>query len=322
MKKRHRFPPSVTVFLLLLSTAARADDTAQAWLTRISRAAATLSYEGTFIYQHDTQLDTLRIIHQVDDGKVRERMVSLTGPAREIVRTDNEVRCFLPDEKSVVVEQRGEGSGGFPSILPERPQDLEASYTMQTGRSGRVTGRPVQEIVVQPKDNYRYGYQLWADIDTGLLLRADLLDADGHMIERFMFTRVSIGGPISAAALQPESAGDGLVWYRNPAAAANTQMPWIATRLPPGFRLSAQMTRQTAPDREPTDHLVFTDGLATVSVFIDKQQPNAEVTTVGTNRMGAVHAFGTQVDDYQVTAVGEVPAATVALIGGSISRKP
>jgi sigma-E factor negative regulatory protein RseB len=175
---------------------------------------------------------------------------------------------------------------------------------------------------VQPKDNFRYGYRLWADNDSGLLLRADLIDPDGRMIERFLFTHVRIGGPIPAAALEPASPGEGLVWYRSPAAAANSEMPWIATRLPPGFRLSAQMTRQSAPDRVPTDHLVYTDGLATVSVFIDKQPQNTDAATTGTSRMGAVHAFGTQVEDYQVTAVGEVPAVTVALIGGSISRKP
>ena len=321
MKKVPRLSSSAAVIFLLLGSAARADDSAQNWLIRITRAAA-LSYEGTFVYQHDAQIDTLRIVHKVDDGKIRERIVSLTGPALEIVRTDNEVRCFLPEEKSVVVEQRGDTGAGFPSILPDRPQDLDENYNMRIGRSGRVTGRPAQEILVEPKDNFRYGYQLWADNDTGLLLRADLIDPDGRMIERFMFTHVKIGGPIIAATLEPENPGEDLVWHRSPVAATTTQMPWIATRLPPGFRLSAQMTRQNAPDRAPTDHLIYSDGLATVSVFIDKQAPDAEVSTMGTNRMGAIHAFGTQVDDYQVTAVGEVPAATVALIGGSISRKP
>jgi sigma-E factor negative regulatory protein RseB len=319
---RH-FLVSSSAALLLLAPAIRAEDAARDWLMRIGRAATTLNYEGTFIYQHDGQVEALRIVHKADDGKVREHIISLTGAAREIVRTDNEVQCFLPDDRVVLVEPRSADNSGFPSILPERLPDLAGNYTISSGRTDRITGRAAQQIFIEPKDEYRYGYQLWSDQDTGLLLRADLLDTRGQLMERFMFTHIRIGAPITAGSLRPENPGEGFVWHRNPNPAVSAPTTfWTATRLPDGFRLSAQMMRPGAPPKKPVEHLVFTDGLATVSVFIEQQDDNGGSAATGTNQMGAVHAFGTRVDEYQVTAVGEVPAATVSMIGGSLARKP
>lgn len=308
---------------LLCLPAVYAADSAHDWLMKINHAARMLNYEGAFVYQHDGQLEAMRLVHKVENGRTHERLVSLNGAAREIIRTDREVLCYLPDEKSVMVEHRKVDDTSFPRILPERLNEIDESYVVQIGKSGRVTGRVAQQVIIKPRDEYRYGYRLWADRDTGLLLQADLLDAQGKLIEQFMFTQVNVGGNISAAALKPETEGKGFAWHRADAREkpAPTPSRWAAAKLPRGFKLSRQMTRQAPMRQVAVEHLVYSDGLATISVFIEKKEAGAATAMQGASHMGAVHAHGTRRGDYQITVVGEVPAATVALISGSMTQR-
>jgi sigma-E factor negative regulatory protein RseB len=312
----------LAVASLLLAPSAYAADTAHDWLMKMS-AARHLDYEGTFVYQHDTQLEAMRIIHKVVGGMPRERLVSLNGAPREIIRDAREVRCYLPDENSIVIEHRKAGGRGFPGVLPERVSELDENYVIQLGRTGRVSGRGAQLVLIRPRDGYRYGYRLWADRETGLLLKADLLDDKGKLLEQFMFTHLRIGGDIPPAALEPEMSGQGMTWHReSDAATSPAAAPWDVVRLPKGFRLSRHMTRTTPVRRKPVEHLVFSDGLAAVSIFIEQETGDAKNVMHGSSRMGAVHAFGKRLDGHHVTVVGEVPAATVTLIGGSVTPRP
>jgi sigma-E factor negative regulatory protein RseB len=307
---------------LCFDISAYAMDPAHAWLMKISHATRTLNYEGTFVYQHGPQLETMRIIHKVEKDTHQERLVSLNGEAREIIRNDREVLCYLPNKQSVVVEHRKADGKSFPSILPERLQDLDENYVIHLGKPGRVAGRAVQRVIIKPRDDFRYGYQLWADRDTGLLLKADLLDDKGEVIEQFMFTLINVGVDIPASALIPQVPGKDMVWYRDSNGAGltlNSKRNWNVTRLPKGFTLATKMTRKVPMRNKMAEHLVYTDGLATVSVFIEKHEPGTKAGMRGPSRMGAVNAFGALVSDHQITAVGEVPARTVALIGGSVS---
>jgi sigma-E factor negative regulatory protein RseB len=299
---------------------ALADDAAHEWLMKMNHAARTLNYLGTFVYQNNGQLEAMRIIHKVDGGTTRERLVSLSGAPREIIRTEREVVCYLPDMGSVVVEYRKLDIKYFPGLLPERLQELDENYVIRLGGSGRVAGRPAQIVTIAPRDGYRYGYRLWADRETGLLLKAALLDQEERILEQFMFTHVTIGQPIPASALDPDIRDEGLKWYRETAedGLAHAEPNWTATRLPKGFKLTTYLSRREPLRRKPLEHLVYSDGLAAVSVFIERRG-EGKLLMRGTTRMGAVHAFGKELDGYQVTAVGEVPAATITLIGGSVA---
>ena len=299
-------------------------DTALDWLGKINRAARTLSYDGTFVYLHNDQLEAVRILHRVEKGRVQERVVSLNGAAREVVRTDQEVRCYLPDEKSVMVEHRRADDTNFPSLLPEQLSGLTTNYDIALGRVGRVTGRTAQQLIIKPRDEYRYGYHLWADQETGLLLQADLRDVNDSLIEQFMFAQVVIGAPIPTAALQPATRGDGFTWHRERkgTVAEGLTTRWRTAELPSGFRLSRQVLREAPRRQVAVEHLVLTDGLATVSVFIEPIGESEAAGMLGASHVGAVHAFGVRVEDHLVTAVGEVPAATVALIAGAVRRIP
>lgn len=311
---------------ILASGLAAADDhtTAHDWLMKISQAARSLDYTGAFVYQHGTQLEAMRIVHKGRGGAARERLVSLNGAPREIIRNEREVICLLPDVKSAVVEFRKSGGKRFPVLLPERLSDLDAYYAIRLGGSGRVAGREAQIVLISPRDDYRYGYQLWADRETGLLLKADLLDRKGRILEQFMFTHLTIGEPIPDSAFVPQIADpEGLRWYREEDERLEPQADepgWTAMRLPGGFRLSTFMKRREPMRRKPIEHLVYSDGLAAVSVFIEKREEDKPFM-LGASRMGAVHAFGRDVAGHQVTAVGEVPAATVVMIGSSMTPR-
>ena len=313
---------SAFIFLgLFVCSTAMAADAAHEWLMKINHAARALDYEGIFVYQHDKQLETMQIFHKVENHSSRERLMSLNGAPREIVRDANEVRCYWPDKNSVMVEYRKAEGKAFPSILPERLQDLDEYYTLKLGNTERITGRVAQLVIIKPTDQYRYGYRLWADVDSGLLLKADLLDNQDTVLEQFMFTQVNIGAKIPASALAPGMTGKSMVWYREDGDTRNVsdKPGWSASQLPKGFRLSAHMTRRMPMRKQPVEHLVYTDGLAAVSVFIEKQEKGVKPFMQGPSRMGAVHAMSAQSGDYQITTVGEVPAATVAFIGGSVS---
>lgn len=306
---------------LALTFPAQAAEDAYAWLMKINQAARTLNYEGTFVYQSGAQLETMRILHRVKDGAVEERLISLTGTAREVIRTDDEVRCYLPDQKSIVVEHRRANGKSFPAIVPDRLRDLAENYVVELGRSGRVSGRPAQGVLITPRDDFRYGYHLWADRETGLLLKADVLSNKRNVLEQFMFTDIRIGIDIAEAALAPQTPGAGMVWYRNnkDGMAPSANSVWHATRLPKGFKLSSSLRRELPTRSGPAEHLVYTDGLATVSVFVEKREPGRNPATEGPSRMGALYVLGKTVDHHHLTVVGEVPAKTVALIGNSIA---
>ena len=318
-----RLPERSAFFFLglFVCSTVMAEDAAHEWLMKINHAARDLEYDGIFVYQHDTQLEAMHIFHKVENKSVKERLVSLNGAPREIVRDATEVRCYWPDKNSVMVEYRKADAKGFPSILPERMQDLDEYYVLRLGNTERITGRVAQLVIVKPVDQYRYGYHLWADADTGLLLKADLLDTKGAILEQFMFTQINIGIKIPDAALAPGMTGKSMVWYREDGDTRNVsgKPGWSASRLPRGFRLSAHMTRRLPMRKQPVEHLVYTDGLAAVSVFIEKQEKGVKPFMQGPSRMGAVHAMSAQSGDYQITTVGEVPAATVAFIGASVA---
>ena len=279
-----------------------------------------MNFDGVFVYRQGDKLEaTMRIIHRVSDGRVRERLVSLNGAPREIIRTDREIQCYLPDENSVVVEHRKAGDNNFPTILPQQLSDLDSNYTFQVGRSGRVAEREAQLVIIKPKDKFRYGYDLWADKATGLLLRADLIDQAGNTVEQFLFTQIRPGANITEADLRPQFSKKNSVWHRENGDDTSTAKPtWSATQLPPGFKLSTHIVRKVPSRQKTVEHLVYSDGLAAVSVFVEKLARDAKRGNDGPSRMGAVNAYVKVHNDHQVTVVGEVPSATVDSIGQSV----
>ena len=91
----------------------------------------------TTVYLHDGKLDAMRIIHQNVGGDEKERLVSLTGSAREVIRDNQSVTCILPDSKSVMVG-RSRPRQPFP-VLPRDLESLEKYYRFENVGDDRMT---------------------------------------------------------------------------------------------------------------------------------------------------------------------------------------
>ncbi len=319
----------LTLLLLLPVQAAHpAADEAMAELLRMNRAAAELSYEGIFVAVSNGRVEAMQVAHQVGDMMMmKERLFALSGAPREIVRDEDRVWCFIPDKATGVHEYRQASESGFPRILPDDLARLTAHYRFETGGMDRIAGRSARQVRILPRDEYRYGYGLWADEETGLMLRSDLLDGDGRVIEQYLFVDIRIGD-VPDTMLEPVSSKDELKWFGNGkpgwalAGEGGKKPGWRVERLPPGFDLSRHIYRMSAMSGRPIEHFVFTDGLASVSVFIKIMPAEGQNPATGASGMGAINLFSKRIDGYQVVVMGEVPPATVELIAGGVVRQP
>jgi sigma-E factor negative regulatory protein RseB len=307
----------------LAGIAHAADRDARDWLERMAQSLATRNYEGRFFHVRDSRSETMRIIHRVDrHGVVTERLVSLDGSGREIIRNEDEVVCYLPDRKTVLVEKRTD-ENTLISTVPSYNEQLESHYSIEKGAFTKALGRKTQIILVQPRDQFRYGYRLWLDDETAMPLKSQLCDNNGNVIEQILFAELNFRDRISADSLKPSVAADGFQWMRQDvqqARVSNMETGWNVIRLPAGFRLTSWRMQIIAGSSVPVQHLVYSDGLASVSVFIEPRNSQTEAMN-GLAKVGAAFAYSRNLDGHQVTAVGEVPAATVEAIASGVTKE-
>jgi sigma-E factor negative regulatory protein RseB len=318
------------LMMAAVAAAADADDSRQ-WLERMNQALVSRNYDGTFAFWQNGKVEMLRIIHRVKDGHVSERMVAL-GSGREIIRNGGELTRYLPDQRVVIVEKRSEQDpllGNFPTFDQASTQFYEIKQLKRT----RIYHRDVRLISVTPKDEYRYGYRLWIDEGTAMPLRTELCDSRGRVIEQLVLAenkdfRIN-AKDIPDTAFQPEMSTQGFAWRRSEPdvgrvlANNSARDRWNATRLPPGFRNIMQAAQSMPGTVGRVEHFVFSDGLASVSVFVETQvttgpaaaasDPNSTPT-----QFGSTSAFSTVVEGRKITAVGEVPPETVRAIANSL----
>jgi sigma-E factor negative regulatory protein RseB len=311
-------------FVLTVATAAAAaDDEPQKWLERMNQALTTLNYDGVFSHIQGGRVETLRIIHRVRAGVVTERLVSLDGSGREFIRTGSQLVCYLPDERTVLVEREPE-----PSLLLGRLPKFGAAtsefYDIKALHRTRMIGRKSRLIVVDPKDDYRYGYRLWIDEATGMPLRTQLCDGEGHVIEQVVFASISTPDQIPDSAFKPDVSTTGFQWLRQVPTPLPPKAPvysWSALRLPPGFHISVRAAQVMPGSTGLVEHLVYTDGIASVSVFVESHM-HASHKLSGSEQVGSTSTFATIVDGHPVTVVGEVPPVTVKFIAKSMAAGP
>jgi len=303
-----------------------AADLSRSWLDRMSDAVEYLNYEGTLVHMYGNDTDVLKIVHRVEGGSVTERITALSGSGREIIRNDDEVTCILPDQQAVLVEARDERDGSQSPLrgrLPSSTQFDEDFYTLSLAGTSRVAGRDVVIVEVMPRDAFRYGYRLWLDHDTAMPLKSQLWDKDGNVVEQIMFADINMMDSIPESAVQPSVPMDSFSWKHSsaPVDGSGAELPvsWRATMMPPGFKLAAAKTKSAPEAGQPIEHLVYSDGLASVSVFIEMGVATEEQGE-GLSRIGAANAYTTMMEERLITAVGEVPARTVRMI--SLSVRP
>ncbi len=299
--------------------AASENENASNWLERMNAAVEDLNYRGVFVHVQGDSAETLLIVHVNESGRISERIMSLDGAGREIIRDGEAVHCILPDEETVLLED-GSDPSPLAAALPSYTQELAAHYEFRLHRrTARVADRRTQVVSIMPKDDLRYGYRLWLDAETAMPLKSQLLDEKGRTVEQVLFTRIEISDEIPRSELEPTINTEGFAMYRPPALTnqASGQVRLTPRQLPPGFYLSAAKQGPMAGSRYPVDHLVYSDGLATVSVFVEDPKSDPEIAT-GFTRLGTANAFSLTIDGRQVTAVGEVPRQTVESIARSL----
>lgn len=317
-----RLPIGLLGLLLVLPLSAEAADNARAWLDKMEDAVEHLNYDGTFIYQHDDQLEAVRILHQTDPKGERERLISLNGAAREVIQKDGEMTCYMPDQKSVMVG-RSLSRKPYPLDLPDDTSKLAKYYRIALGQTERMAGHDTRIVTITPRDAYRYGYRLWLEAANGMPLKSDLLDEQGTAVEQVMFTSIQFLPQIPEELLQTSLNSTGFVWHRDAERAGETPLEkndWQVTRLPDGFMLTHHSRHPLPDSKDIAEHMVYSDDLASLSVYIEQAVDDKKMLN-GVSRMGAANAYGALVDGYHVTVVGEVPAATVRLVGESIRHQ-
>ena len=293
-------------------------DKAMQWLQKMSMAMQELSYKGQFIYLQDNQLESMSIIHVKDGQGVRERLVSLNGEAREILRDNNNFTCVWPSSRQVVVDQSNQANSS-PIWIPEDVERLSKFYDFSISGKDRVADHSTIIISIKPKDEFRYGMKVWIDDKNGLLLQSILFDRQGKTKEQVMFTNLTLmhyNDQISFSVVPQIDSGYALIRSHNGQQSAQLQSDakWKLDSLPNGFWIESSFLKKMPESTEYTQQIVLTDGMASVSVFIERTSGES---LSGESSMGAVNAFGTRLNEYTVTAIGEVPAITVKQLAKS-----
>ncbi len=295
--------------------------TIQAWLEKMAHAGHMQTFSGTFIYGKNTDLTVMNIFHRADKFGEIEKLISMDGSGREVIRSNDLVTCVLPDRNSVMVE-KSRPLSKFPPSFPTQIDKLNY-YSFSLQQQVNIAGHLAQKIAVVPKDAYRFGYSLWLDVKTGLLLKSNLMSEDNKMVEQFLFTNLKYHKKLDDKLFQPSTDGKKYTWHQakkvTPVNASSFD-EWSFAKLPPGFKVSIRRGHTMPRGKKPLKHFVVSDGLATVSVYIENHL-GEESDLVGGTSMGAISAYGKDLGKFHVTAVGEVPMVTVRMICESAQYK-
>ena len=315
-----RLVPALALGIACSAQAAPNDATG--WLQRALQAARTATYAGTFVHTNGDRISTVRVTHVNAAGDETEHVEPLDGPPHEIVRRNEEMFCYFPDAKTVRLDRRITARF-FPSILRGTADQIAASYDVRLGGSERILGYDCQWIRLDPKDNLRYSQRVCAEFNTGLVIRARTFDEHRHVIEQYTFTDLKLGPHVARSDVRSIFEARVKRWTtdaqpRDEAKSVDTG--WIVGDVPKGFQKVTEL-RRTLPGRpQPVSQLVYTDGVATMSVFVE---PNAAPvrTNEAATEEGTTTFFVRPLGDQVVTVLGEVPLATAQQVGRSVTRR-
>lgn len=315
------------LLLLLALPATLSAEEAREYLQQMSSAARGLNYAGTFVYLNEGRLQGMRILHDVDaQGLERERITALSGPSLDLIRHDEEVTRIAP-QPAEVAGVGGTGDAASAKVthvahLPiQPPQSLERFadyYRIELGESEQVAGREALQIRILPRDHERYARHYWVDADSGLLLRAELHNESGRVVEQMMFSELTVFEQPLADELFDNQGMPGVSVSHRRHAAAAAPSPWQVGGLPEGFSLEALHPRAHGDKSKRIEHRVYGDGLASISVFIERDEGGPGWQ--GASRVGALNAYISRRNGFRIVVLGEVPAETVRRIAESVVR--
>jgi len=300
--------------LMALSGAAPADAVLD-WLNRAAAAAKQQNYGGVYVYHQGEHVEVLRVLHRIDATGEQEKVEVLDGAPRQFLRINSDVYCHLQDGKNVRLE-RNTARRFFPALLPAQPVRLLDYYDAKLGGTERVAGRPCQVVILEPRDGYRYAYNLWLDKYTGLPLKSRIVNSHGGVVSMFVFSEIQIGKAPDAQLFRNDLSGK---LIHNASLDMPADIAWNVTP-PPGFEEVQRAVRPLPGKKAPVTHLMFSDGLSVLSMFVEPADPRVQRLR-GLSAEGAIGAYAREVDGYSVTTMGEVPNISLIETGNSVQRK-
>ncbi len=317
-------PRKALLLLILISSSgavvAGSTGDARELLEKMTTAMSQLTYQGTFVYVRDGVVETMRITHIADESGIRERIYSLSGPNREVVRDKKGVRCVLQDSASVV-EDQAVASSFFPELPLSAIGNNANGYRFETGGSARIAGRNARRVSIKPEDDFRYGYDFWLEEQTGLLLKWILFDTREKPMATLVFTDFAQGSSIDFDEIEPSSSAEDFVEMKTYSlentVVRQTTPRWQPTELPPGFALASHNRKSGSVG--VYEHMVYSDGLASVSVYVERPAIGA-VVKPGISHLGTNIAYTRKQGQLQITVIGEVPVVTARTIADRMAR--
>ncbi|AMB80751.1 RNA polymerase subunit sigma [Pseudomonas fragi] len=288
-------------------------DEARDWLKRLGQAEQQQSYKGTFVYERNGSFSTHGIWHRVQDGSVRERLMQLDGAAQEVVRADGHTECVTGKFIS--------GLGDIPAATARQldTKRIDDWYSVAKVGDSRVAGRPVSVIAFTPRDQHRYGVELYLDNETGLALKSLLLNHKGQLLERFQFTSIDTTPPDDSE-LKPTGKCRPVVAADAEPPLVKTSHVWHSDWLPPGFEQISSTVRLDPKTKSEVTSLLYDDGLTRFSVFLEPLKGNAVPDTrlqLGPTVAVSRHLTTPQ-GNMMATVVGEIPMGTAERIALSM----
>lgn len=295
---------------------------AMEWVQKMSDAMRNLSYRGNFVYMHGNQLESMQIAHYRDEHGEKERLISLNGEAREVIRDNQNLTCIWPSSRKVVIDLSRQNSFS-PIFIPEDISRLEKFYNMKLLGMDRVANQETMVVHIDPKDRYRYGMKFWINQENGLMMKSSLIDETNREIEQVMFTSLELfedGEKLVVDTLPKLDSDYSMVRYHRGGSTDSVvaDSAWQLTGAPGGFWRESVLRRKIPGTQQVVQQMVYTDGLASLSVFIERHNND---TQGGSSSMGAVNAFIRILQDHSVTAIGEVPAVTVKRVAEGVTYR-
>ena len=310
--------------LSLVGSQAIAADDPWAVLQKAAYAARELNYQGVFVYQNGNQSRSVQITHMNNAGQELTRNLVLdnslaTGQPREVFSQGSDIVIMHPKKEKIIIEKR-RGQNLFPAMLPSDLQGIKANYTARLDVVDYVAGRHAQIVVLVPKDAFRYTYKIWADSEFGLLVKMELLNHKNAMLEQIGFSELSMLNTQDLNWFQPKIDVKKSYVMEDNTPFSQVNSDWIVAELPVGYVKINHISLHVPKKAAPVDQIIFSDGIASVSLFIEPLAKGAR-PKMGHMLVGSTNICANVINGYQIMVVGEVPEATVMQIAKAVSFK-
>lgn len=286
----------------------------QQWLEKMSLAMKTLEYQGTVVFVQNGRIDTMRYFHTIKNGRHQERLLSLNSPMREVVRDAGKVSCIFEKSKKIVVNHRPV-SQSFIVDLPEDFSLLNDIYHFSLKGDESVAMLPTRVVSIEAKDNYRYGRKIWIEKQHFLPLKVEVYDLSGETIEQVVFTDFKVGNGLAVSKIDANLEKSLVLNIHQDKKAAVEKADFILKELPQGFKTVFFTQMDSSSSEQPVEHLLISDGFSAISIYRESKSANIQL---GLQTVGIVNSFTRNIDDSQITVMGEVPENSVQLIAQGI----